>query len=94
MPNPVSESGQYTLVTATGSTTVYSGACTLMGMLVSSTSGGTAIIKDGSAGAQVAGTIALTAGQWYPLPATLTTGLYITVAGGPSNVTLFYNPGA
>lgn len=94
MPNPVTETAQYALVTATGSTLVHNGACSLLGMLVSSTSGGTAVISDGSGGTQVAGTITLTAGQWYPVPATLTSGLHLTVSGGPSNVTLFYSPGA
>jgi hypothetical protein len=88
MPNPVTETGCYENITST--TTIYTGAAQLLGILCATTTSGTVIVTDGSAA--VTGTITLTAGQWYPIPASCVTSIVVTIAN-TANVTVFYNPG-
>lgn len=90
MPNPVTETGTPKLLTE--STTVRTGATQMLGFVCATTSSGTVVIHD-AAGATnaVSGTFTPTAGQWYPFPATLTTGLHIVIANTIS-ITVFYNP--
>lgn len=82
--------GQPVNLTASG--VVSAQPCQLIGFYVNSTTGGTIVIKDGSAsaGSNVSGTITPAIGfHWFP--ASLSTGCYATIAN-TLNVTLFTVP--
>ena len=90
MPNPVTETGQFKYLISTA--TVYTGTAQLLGLLCATTTSGTAIVYDAtSATNQITGTITLTAGQWYPIPATCVTGIRVVLANA-AGVTVFFNP--
>lgn len=90
MPNPVIETG--TCLNITSTTTVRTGAAELIGILCASTSSGTVVVYDNTSAANpITGTITLTAGQWYPIPATCRTGVHVVIAN-TANITVFYNP--
>lgn len=90
MPNPVTETGQYSNKTSTA--TIYTGAAQLLGFFCSTTTSGTVVIYDNtSAATPITGTITLTAGTWYPLPATCVTGIHVVIAN-TANITVFFNP--
>lgn len=90
MPNPVTETGTYKNMTETA--TVRTGASQLLGFLCATTTSGTVVIYDNtSAATPITGTITLTAGQWYPVPATCQTGIHVVIAN-TANITVFYNP--
>lgn len=86
----VAQVGTPTNVTATGAISPSAGH--LLGFYVNSTTGGTIVIKDGTAstGAAISGTITPAIG-FHHFPASFTLGLYVTIAN-TLNVTLFWVP--
>lgn len=86
----VYEGGNYKNITATGAVTT--GAGTLLGFYVNSTSTGTLVLRDGGSGGTVmSGTITPAIG-FHRFPATFGAGgLHATIAN-TLNVTLFYVP--
>ena len=90
MPNPVTEVGTPTVVT--GTATVRTGAAEMLGFICASTSSGTVVIHDATGATNaVSGTFTPTAGQWYPFPASMRTGIHIVIANTIS-ITVFHNP--
>lgn len=86
----VYEGGNPKLLTETG--TVDTGAGTLLGFYVSSTSSGTIVLKDGGAsGTAISGTITPAVG-FHRFPASYGSSLHATLANTIS-VTFFYVPG-
>jgi len=86
----VLQTGNYKNLAATAN--VKSSAGNLLGMLCASTTGGTVILYNSSAtgtSAPITGTITLTAGTYYPIPAGFSDGLYAVIAN-TANITLFY----
>lgn len=75
-------------VTATG--VVWPQAGYLLGVLVSASGSGTLTLYDNTAasGTQISNALAVTAGQYVPIPAALANGLHVTV-GGTADVTFF-----
>jgi hypothetical protein len=66
-------------------------SCTLAGVFCSTSTSGTIAIYDSATtttSLPVTGTIALTAGQFYSVPAGLGYGCYVVI-GGTANVTVF-----
>lgn len=84
---------KYVAISNAADATIPTAYC-LGGILCSSSTSGTVKIYDNSAasGAVLVDTLTLTAGQWYPIPASLTSGkgCYVTV-GGTFKATVFYN---
>ncbi len=76
MPQPVTESQNVNAITST--TTIYSGSGGLLGIFVSSTTGGTIEVKDGSTSKVAVFTPA--AATFYPLPMRFATSLGVTIA--------------
>lgn len=91
MPNPVTETGCYENISS--STLIYTGACQLLGFKVNSATSGTVKIWDNTSAAApiVINTTSVNAGEWHPVPATIVTGIYVTI-GGTADITVFYNP--
>lgn len=83
--------GQPVNLTATGPISPNPGR--LVGFYVNSTTGGTIVLKDGSAsaGSAISGTITPAIG-WHFFPAACSTGIYATIAN-TLNVTFFFLPG-
>ena len=78
MANPVSESQNYTNLTAT--TTVYTGPGALLGIFVASASSTPTIaVSDGSA--TLVNTFTPTAATFYRIPARFGTSLVVTISG-------------
>lgn len=86
MSLPVTESVNYTHLTAT--TTIFTGACSLVGIFCASVSGGTIKVQDGSG--VIANTYTPTAGTFIPLPANCATSLIVTIAS-TVDCTVFWN---
>jgi hypothetical protein len=89
MPGIVQNGYSYHYLAA--SANVSSVPCTLAGVLCSASSSGTIAIYDSATTTTtlpVSGTIALTAGQFYSIPAGLGYGCYVVI-GGTANVTVF-----
>ena len=88
---------QYLYQSASGLIKKAAGNCELQGILCATSS--RAIIQiwdttgtDATAGAvQVTGSITLTAGQSYPIPARLTLGLYVKLVSGSGTWTTFFD---
>ena len=75
---PVSESQNYKNITAT--TTVFTGACGVLGIFVASASGSPTIkVQDGSA--TVVNTFTPVAATFYPMPFKCATSLVVTIGG-------------
>lgn len=72
----------------TGTTTVFTGACGLLGIFISSTTAGTLRVSDGAT--TLVNTFTPAAATWYPLPAKCVTSLIITV-GGTLDACAFWN---
>lgn len=85
------QGGNYKNITGTGAVTAKPG--TLLGFYVNSTTGGTLVLKDGtaSAGTAISGTITPAIG-WHTYPASFGTALYATIAN-TLDVTLIFAPG-
>lgn len=82
--------GQAEIVTGTG--TVYSSPCRIVGFYVNSTTAGTLILYDATSAANaISGTITPAVG-WHFFPAAVGTALHVAV-GGTINVTFVYQPG-
>ena len=66
--------------------------CNLLGVFCATTTGGTVNIYDDAStgtGTPVTGTITLTAGTFYPVPASLSKGLYVVITN-TANITVIY----
>lgn len=90
MPAQIAQGGNPKNVTATGAVTA--NPCTLIGFYVNNTTGGTLVIKDGTAstGTTLTGTITPAIGfHWFP--AGMGIGIYVTIAN-TLDVTFFYQP--
>lgn len=87
-PNAVSESTDFCNLSASGQ--VLNGPGRLLGILCASSSSGTAKVWDSlsAAGTVCVNTMSLTAGQFYPMPAYMKTGCYVTIAG-TADITVF-----
>ena len=85
MANTVTESSSAKYVTAT--TTLPAGSC-LLGFFCSTSTSGTLVITDGATA--MSGTIALTAGTFYPFPMQFAGTGTFTIAG-TTGVTLFWS---
>jgi hypothetical protein len=86
----ITSSGAYKLVSGTGN--VCPRTCNLLGFMCNSTTSGTInIYDDASTGTStpVTGTITPNAGQWYPLPVSLSQGLNVVIAN-TLNVTMVF----
>lgn len=71
---------------------ICSGDGILAGVFCSSSSAGTLTIYDDAAtgtGTKIVDTFSLTAGQWYPLPFAVASGIYCVV-GGTASITIGY----
>lgn len=93
MGAPVIECGSYKNITA--STLVFTGPCQLLGIFVASASATPTIkVWDNTSAAApvVVNTFVPSAGVFYPLPFSLTTGLYVTI-GGTVDCTVSWLPG-
>lgn len=79
-PNPVMGGVEY--VNLTSSALVKTGERTIVGIWVSSTTGGTIKLWDNTSAATtvIVNTFAAAAATWYPLPFRFKTGLYCTIA--------------
>lgn len=91
MAQVVTEVGAYKNLSASANVSVVS--CKVIGFLCNTTSAGTVNLYDDiSTGTSVpiTGTITLTAGQFYPVPAQTINGLNVVI-GGTANVTVFYS---
>jgi hypothetical protein len=91
MANPVIESAGYKNLSA--SALVRTGAGQLLGIFVASSSSGTVKLWDNTSAATtvIINTTSVAAGTFYPVPATFSTGLYVTI-GGTADITVFFNP--
>ena len=91
MANPVVESFGYTNLSS--SALVRTGKAQIGGILCASSSSGTVKVWDNTSAATtvVVNTMSLTAGQFYPIPASVGTGIYVTI-GGTADITVFWNP--
>ena len=89
MSMPVAECGFPVNFTSTQA--VSTGPCQLIGFYVNSTSGGTLVIKDGTAstGAAISGTITPGVG-FHAFPADCGIACYATIAVAALNVTFFF----
>lgn len=82
--------GGYKQFTATGNVSPY--GASLLGVFVSSSSSGTLTIYDSATTtttAKVIDTVSVSAGTWYPIPASTTAGIYIVVGGTLSATAVF-----
>lgn len=86
MPQPVTESQNFTNLTATGTVTTNSGG--LLGIFCASTSSGTIKVQDGST--TMVNTFSPTAATFYPIPGRFKTSLVITI-GGTCDCTVFWS---
>ena len=87
----VIEAGHYANISATANISAVPSR--LIGVLCSTTSSGTLnVYNDTSTGTTntVTGTITLTAGQFYPIPARCGNGIYLVI-GGTANITAFFD---
>lgn len=85
----VNQAGNPKNITATG--TVDSGAGSLIGFYVNSTTSGTLVLRDGGvSGTALSGTITPAVG-YHAFPASYGTDLHATIAN-TLNVTFFYSP--
>lgn len=89
MPAQVTETGCYENISS--STLVYTGACHLMGIFCASSSSGTVKIWDQTSAAApiCVNTFSVSAATWYPIPADMVKGIYVTI-GGTADITVFY----
>ena len=85
---PVSESQNYTNLTAT--TTVRSGNGAILGIFVASASA-TPTIKVADGAATIVNTFTPIAGTFYPIPARFSTSLVVTISG-TVDCTVFWSP--
>lgn len=85
----VAEAYSYSQISA--SAAVKSSAGTLGGFIVSSSASGTVTIYDNTAGSgtKILDTMSVTAGNAYPIPASFSTGCYVSISGTAS-ITVFY----
>jgi hypothetical protein len=87
----VSEACGFVRLTATGNVSAVQAR--LAGILCSTTSSGTVVVYDSATTTTtipITGTITLTAGQFYPIPARCQSGVYVVV-GGTADVTVFFD---
>lgn len=92
MSTPVVESGNYSNISA--SALVRSGAGQLLGIFVASCSGTPTIkVWDNTSAATtvLVNTFTPTAGTFFPIPASFSTGIYVTL-GGTVDCTVFWLP--
>ena len=78
-------------VNKSASGVVATGQCNLLGVFCASSSSGTLKLWDNASagsGTVVVNTFSLTAGTFYPIPASTADGLYATI-GGTADVTFF-----
>jgi len=82
--------GGYKLLTATGNVCPF--GTSLLGIFASTSTVGTVTIYDSASNtttAKVIDTVTLTAGTWYPMPISTTSGVYIVVGGTLSATVVF-----
>lgn len=86
--------GNYTQLSASG--LVATGRARLFGIFCSASTAGTAKVWDNTAasGPVVADTFPLVAGQYYPLPAQLAAGCFVTIAGTSASISVFAAQGS
>ena len=89
MSGYVNRAGTPKNLTATGSISLVAGS--LLGFYVNSTTAGTIVIRDGSGGTVLSGTITPAIG-WHSFPAACVTGCHFTI-GGTLDVTGFFAAG-
>lgn len=91
MSTPVAETASYTNITA--SALVRTGATQLLGIFVASASGASIKVWDNTSGAStvVVNTFTPVPGSFYPIPANLVTGCYVTITG-TADITVFWLP--
>ena len=92
MAHQVVTGGSYKNITATANLSPI--PATVIGVLCSSTTGGTLILYDSATTTTtdpVTGTITLTAGQFYQIPASTESGIYAVIAN-TANITVFWAP--
>lgn len=89
MGAPIMEGRDYSNISA--STLIKGTAGNLVGIGCNSTGGGTMIVYDNTAGSgtKIANTITLVAGQFYPMPCSFNTGLYVAISG-TADVTAYH----
>lgn len=82
---------KYTNLSASAAITPVAGPRRLGGVFCASSSAGTLKIWDNTAasGAVVVNTFSLVAGTYYPIPALLQNGLFLTI-GGTTDITVFW----
>jgi hypothetical protein len=74
--------GGYKNITATGNVSPV--VTDILGIFVSTTSSGTFTVYDSATTtttAPITGTVTATAGTWYPLPVSVSNGVYVVVSG-------------
>ncbi len=93
MPNPVTETGQYSNKSA--SALIYTGAGRVLGIFCASSTAGTVKLWDQTSAAApiLVNTTSVYGGTWYPMPFDFVNGLYLTI-GGTCDVTVCFQPGA
>lgn len=87
MSLPVAECGFPVVISSATTTTVSPGPCQLLGFYLSSTTGGTIIIKDGATA--LSGTITPTALNFHKFPANIGSSL-VVVTANTINCTFFF----
>lgn len=90
MPGNLTNSGAFKNISATANVSAVP-VC-LVGVLCSASTSGTLNLYDSATtttSVPITGTINLTAGQYLPIPAAVSSGIY-AVVGGTANITLFY----
>lgn len=75
----------------TASTALSTSPCTMKGILCCASASGIINVRDGGAsGTVIVGPLTLVAGQFYPIPAGLSAGLYIELVSGTFTATPFW----